>query len=121
MAGVALGTAVAAQLFNLAGSANNPAMALPFWWHMVLGGWAFGAFFLATDPTTSAFTQRGRWIYGLLIGALLVATRVLNPTYPDSTMLVILFMNVFAPLIDHFVVRANLRRRARQRQGHAHR
>jgi Na+-transporting NADH:ubiquinone oxidoreductase subunit B len=121
MVGVALGTAVAAQLFNLAGSANNPAMALPFWWHMVLGGWAFGAFFLATDPTTSAFTQRGRWIYGLLIGALLVATRVLNPTYPDSTMLVILFMNVFAPLIDHFVVRANLRRRARQRQGHAHR
>jgi Na+-transporting NADH:ubiquinone oxidoreductase subunit B len=111
MAGVALGTVVAAELMNLSGSATNPAFAIPFWWHMVLGGWAFGAFFLATDPTTSAFTNRGRWIYGFLIGALIVFTRVMNSAYPDSTMLVILFMNVFAPLIDHFVVRSHRRRR----------
>jgi Na+-transporting NADH:ubiquinone oxidoreductase subunit B len=114
MAGVALGTVLASQLLNLVDSPSNASFAIPFWWHMVLGGWAFGAFFLATDPTTSAFTERGRWIYGLLIGALIVFTRVLNTAYPDSTMLVILFMNVFAPLIDHFVAQANRRRRRRR-------
>jgi Na+-transporting NADH:ubiquinone oxidoreductase subunit B len=82
---------------------------------MGLGGWALGAFFLATDPTTSAYTNTGRWIYGFMIGALIVITRVMNPAYPDSTMLVILFMNVFAPTIDWFVARANERRRGRRR------
>lgn len=114
MAGVALGTIVVAQLLNGFGSPANPATAVPFWWHMVLGGWAFAAVFLATDPATSAFTNRGRWICGFLIGALIVATRVFNPAYPDSTMLVILFMNVFAPLTDHFVAQANLRRRRKR-------
>lgn len=117
MAAVALGTIVTAQLLNAVGSESNPAFAVPFWWHMVLGGWALGAFFLATDPTTSAYTNTGRWIYGFAIGALIVVTRAMNPAYPDSTMLVILFMNVFAPTIDWFVARANQRRRARR---HAH-
>jgi len=115
MAGVALGTIVAAQLFNLVGSATNPAFAVPFWWHMVLGGWAFGTVFMVTDPVTSSFTARGKWIYGFLVGALVVMIRVVNPAYPESMMLVILFMNVFAPLIDHYVVRANVRRRAKRR------
>ncbi len=114
MAAVALGTIVTAQLLNAVGSESNAAFAVPFWWHMVLGGWALGAFFLATDPTTSAYTNTGRWIYGFAIGALIVITRVMNPAYPDSTMLVILFMNVFAPTIDWFVARANQRRRARR-------
>lgn len=115
MAGVALGTIVAAQLFNLVGSATNPAFAIPFWWHMVLGGWAFGTVFMVTDPVTSSFTARGKWIFGFLIGVLVVVIRVVNPAYPESMMLVILFMNVFAPLIDHYVVRANVRRRTKRR------
>jgi len=115
MAGVALGTIVAAQLFNLIASSTNPAFGIPFWWHMVLGGWAFGTVFMVTDPVTSAFTARGKWIFGFLVGALVVVTRVTNPAYPESVMLVILFMNVFAPLIDHYVVQANIRRRAKRR------
>ena len=114
MAAVAIGTIVTAQLLNLIGSPSNPALSVPWWWHMVLGGWALGAFFMATDPTTSAYTNAGRWVYGLMIGALIVITRALNPTYPDSTMLVILFMNVFAPTIDWFVARVGLRRRMKR-------
>jgi Na+-transporting NADH:ubiquinone oxidoreductase subunit B len=115
MAGVALGTIVAAQLFNLVGSSTNPAFGIPFWWHMVLGGWAFATVFMVTDPVTSSFTSRGKWIFGFLVGTLAVVIRVTNPAYPESMMLVILFMNVFAPLIDHYVVQANIRRRAKRR------
>jgi Na+-transporting NADH:ubiquinone oxidoreductase subunit B len=115
MAGVALGTVAATQLFNFIGSSTNPAFAIPFWWHMVLGGWAFGTVFMVTDPVTSTFTATGKWIYGFAIGALVVLVRVVNPAYPESMMLVILFMNVFAPLIDYYVVRGNIRRRARRR------
>jgi Na+-transporting NADH:ubiquinone oxidoreductase subunit B len=104
-----------AQVFNLIGSGTNPAFAIPFWWHMVLGGWAFGTVFMVTDPVTSSFTATGKWIYGFAIGALVVLIRVVNPAYPESMMLVILFMNVFAPLIDYYVVRGNIRRRARRR------
>lgn len=114
VAGVVLGTVAAASLLNWIGSATNPMFALPFWWHMVLGGWAFGTVFMVTDPVTSAFTDRGKWIYGTLVGVLIVLVRVFNPAYTESVMLVILFMNVFAPLIDHFVVRANIRRRLRR-------
>ncbi|HET9701241.1 MAG TPA: NADH:ubiquinone reductase (Na(+)-transporting) subunit B [Burkholderiales bacterium] len=114
VAGVVLGTVAAATLLNWIGSDTNPMFALPFWWHMVLGGWAFGTVFMVTDPVTSAFTDRGKWIYGALVGALIVLVRVFNPAYTESVMLVILFMNVFAPLIDHFVVRANIRRRLRR-------
>ncbi|HEX9179221.1 MAG TPA: NADH:ubiquinone reductase (Na(+)-transporting) subunit B, partial [Burkholderiales bacterium] len=114
VAGVVLGTVAAASLLNGIGSDSNPMFALPFWWHMVLGGWAFGTVFMVTDPVTSAFTDRGKWIYGTLVGVLIVLVRVFNPAYTESVMLVILFMNVFAPLIDHFVIRANIRRRLRR-------
>jgi len=114
VAGVVLGTVLMAELLNHAGSSTNPMFAVPFWWHMVLGGWAFGTVFMVTDPVTSSWTDWGKWIYGTLTGALIVLVRVFNPAYPESVMLVILFMNVFAPLIDHYVVRANIRRRVRR-------
>ena len=115
MAGVALGTIVTATLFNLFGSPTNPYHGVPFWWHMVAGGWAFGTVFMATDPVTAPYSNAGRWIFAVSIGVLAVVTRIGNPAYPESMMLVILFMNVLAPLIDHGVVSANLRRRARRR------
>lgn len=111
MAGVALGTIAMALVFNAIGSATNPWFGVPFWWHMVLGGWAFGTVFMATDPVTSPFSETGKWVYGFLIGALVVLIRVVNPAYPESMMLVILFMNVMAPVIDYGFVRANVRRR----------
>jgi len=79
---------------------------------MAIGSWAFGTAFMATDPVSSAFTNRGKWIYGFFIGVLVILIRVVNPAYPEGMMLAILFMNMFAPLIDHFVVEANIRRRA---------
>lgn len=111
MLGVTIGTAAMATALNAIGSATNPYFALPFWWHMVLGGWMFGMVYMATDPVTAAHTNAGRWIYGVLIGVLAVLIRVVNPAYPEGMMLAILFMNVFAPLIDHVVVQANIRRR----------
>jgi Na+-transporting NADH:ubiquinone oxidoreductase subunit B len=115
MAGVVFGTIGMASLFNAIGSATNPYFAVPFWWHMVAGGWAFATVFMATDPVTAPFSNTGRWIYGLMIGALIVLIRVVNPAYPESVMLVILFMNVVAPFIDYLLVQANLRRRGRRR------
>lgn len=115
MVGVSLGTIAMASLLNLAGSASNPMFALPFWWHMVLGGWALGAVFMATDPVSSAFSATGKLFYGAGIGILVVLIRVVNPAYPEGMMLAILFMNMFAPLIDHFVVKANIRRRVARR------
>jgi Na+-transporting NADH:ubiquinone oxidoreductase subunit B len=112
MAGVALGTVVMAQVLNLVGSETNAMFGVPFWWHMVLGGWALGTVFMATDPVSSAFTDLGKWIYGALIGVLVVLIRVVNPAYPEGMMLAILFMNMFAPLIDHYVVKANIKRRS---------
>ncbi len=115
MAGVTLGTVLMAGLFNAIGSATNPYFAVPFWWHMVAGGWAFGMVFMATDPVTAPYTEAGRWIYGILIGAFVVLIRVVNPAYPESMMLVILFMNVIAPIIDYGSIKANIRRRERRR------
>jgi Na+-transporting NADH:ubiquinone oxidoreductase subunit B len=115
MAGVALGTIGMALVFNALASSAHPYFAIPFWWHMVLGGWAFGTAFMATDPVTSPFSDRGKWIYGLMIGALVVLVRTVNPAYPESMMLVILFMNVMAPLIDYPIVRANINRRLKRR------
>jgi len=116
MAGVALGTVAMSLLFNAVGSQTNYWFAMPFWWHMVLGGWAFGTAFMATDPVTAPFTDRGRWIYGFGIGALIVMIRVLNPAYPESVFLVILFMNVMSPLIDFVLLRGNIQRRKRRVQ-----
>ena len=83
----------------------------PAWWHLIIGGFAFGAVFMATDPVTSAQTNAGKYIFGLLTGALAVLIRVVNPAYPEGMMLSILFMNALAPLIDYYVVEANIRRR----------
>lgn len=115
MAAMTLGTALMASLLNAVGSATNPWFAVPFWWHMVLGGWAFAMVFMATDPVTSPFSNAGKWVYGLMIGALVVLIRVVNPAYPESVMLVILLMNVLAPVIDYGFVRANVRRRRARR------
>ena len=111
MVAVTLGTFLAATSLNAIGSSTNPYFDLPFWWHIVLGGWAFGTVFMATDPVSAAQTNAGRWIVGFLIGVLVVLIRVVNPAYPEGMMLAILFMNVFAPTVDYFVVRANIRRR----------
>ena len=112
MLGGLLGTIGMTLLLNLAGSETNAMMNMPFWWHMVLGGWAFGLVFMATDPVTAPYTDKGRFIYGLLIGILAILIRVVNPAYPEGMMLAILFMNVFSPLINHMAVSANIRRRA---------
>jgi Na+-transporting NADH:ubiquinone oxidoreductase subunit B len=111
MAGVTLGTIVMATILNLIGSDTNAFFGVPFWWHFVLGGWAFGMVFMATDPVSSAFTNQGKWYYGFGIGVLVVLVRVVNPAYPEGMMLAILFMNMFAPFIDHFFVQANIKRR----------
>ena len=118
MLGVTVGTFVMSWGLNLIGSDTNPMMNVPFHWHIVLGGWAFGMVFMATDPVSSAFTDTGRWIYGFMIGVLSILVRCVNPAYPEGMMLAILFMNMFAPLIDHYVVQANVKRR-RLRYGRA--
>jgi len=114
MLAMTFGTIAMALLFNGIGSSTNPWFGVPFWWHMVLGGWAFGMAFMATDPVTSPFSEKGKWIYGFMIGALVVLIRIVNPAYPESVMLVILFMNVMAPVIDYFLVKANITRRKRR-------
>jgi len=111
MFGVVIGTIAIAGFLNVVGSDSNPMFGVPWYWHAVLGGWAFGTVFMATDPVSSAFTNQGKFIYGGLIGVLVVLIRVVNPAYPEGMMLAILFMNMFAPLIDHFFVQANIRRR----------
>lgn len=103
-----------ATFFWLLGSDTNAAFALGPFWHVVMGGFAFGMIFMATDPVTAALTKPGQYIYGLLIGALVIVIRVLNPAYPEGTMLVILFGNCCAPLIDWFIVKANINRRLRR-------
>ena len=94
--------------------AVNEFMALPFWEHLCLGGFAFGAVFMATDPVSATQTERGKWIYGFLIGLLAILIRVLNPAYPEGVMLAILLMNVFAPLIDHYIIESNIRKRLKR-------
>lgn len=94
--------------------AVNPLMEIPFWQHLMLGGFAFGVVFMATDPVTASQTETGKWIYGFLVGVLALLVRVLNPAYPEGVMLAILFMNVFAPLIDHYVVQANIKKRLKR-------
>lgn len=111
MASAVIGTIGASMLLNAIGSETNLLLNVPFWWHMVLGGWAFGIVFMATDPVSGAQSNAGRWAYGFGIGVLAVFIRVLNPAFPEGVMLAILFMNVFAAFIDHFVVQANIRRR----------
>jgi Na+-transporting NADH:ubiquinone oxidoreductase subunit B len=112
VAGVFLGMLATSSLFNVIASDTNSMFAMPWHWHLVLGGFAFGMFFMATDPVSASFTEKGKWLYGLLIGAMVVMIRVVNPAFPEGMMLAILFANLFAPLFDHFVVQANIKRRA---------
>ena len=111
MLSVALGTFVTAWFLNVVGSNTNPAFAISPAWHFVLGGWAFGTVFMATDPVSAPASDPGRYMYGFLIGVLVVLIRVVNPAYPEGMMLSILFMNLFAPVLDYFVVRSNVKRR----------
>lgn len=101
-------------LLNWIGSDTNPMFAMPWYWHLVLGGYAFGLAFMVTEPVSGAHTNLGRYFYGALIGFMVVMIRVVNPAFPEGMMLAILFGNVFAPLIDYFVVQANIKRRARR-------
>lgn len=111
MLSVALGTFATATLLNTLGSDSNPFFSVPPVWHFVMGGWAFGTVFMATEPVSAPSSPRGHVVYGLLIGVLVVLIRVVNPAYPEGMMLAILFMNLFAPLIDYFVIQANIKRR----------
>ncbi|MGY4677698.1 NADH:ubiquinone reductase (Na(+)-transporting) subunit B [Pasteurella sp. P03HT] len=111
IAGVMIGMVAVSTLFNFIGSETNPLFAMPWYWHLVLGGFALGMFFMATDPVSAAFTNKGKWWYGILIGAMAVLIRVVNPAYPEGMMLAILFANLFAPVFDYLVVQANIKRR----------
>ncbi|MBQ0742304.1 MAG: NADH:ubiquinone reductase (Na(+)-transporting) subunit B [Pseudomonas sp.] len=111
VAGVMLGMIAMSLLFNTIGSDTNPMFAMPWYWHMVVGGFAFGMIFMATDPVSASMTNQGKWIFGALIGVMVLLIRVVNPAFPEGMMLAILFANLFAPLIDHFVVQANIKRR----------
>lgn len=111
MAGVMLGMIATSLLFNFIGSDTNPMFAMPFWWHLVLGGFAFGMVYMATDPVSASMTNTGKWYFGGLIGLMVVLIRVVNPAFPEGMMLAILFANLFAPLIDYTVVQANVKRR----------
>ena len=114
IAGCVVGTVATSLLFNVIGSDTNPMFALPWYWHIVIGGYAFGLVYMVTEPVSAAMTNTGRWWYGGLIGVMCVLIRVVNPAFPEGMMLAILFGNVFAPLIDYCVVQANIRRRRRR-------
>lgn len=113
MLSVFVGGAFMALVFNLAGP-DTASAHMPWYEHLALGGFAFGAVFMATDPVTSARTETGKYIYGFLVGVMAIVIRVLNPGYPEGMMLAILLMNVFAPLIDYYVVEANINRRLKR-------
>jgi len=117
--GVFFGMMATATLFNLIGSDTNPMFGMTWWWHLVVGGFAFGMLFMATDPVSASMTNTGRFYYGCLIGFMTVLIRVVNPAFPEGIMLAILFSNIFAPMIDYVVVRANVKRRERRLQGGA--
>ncbi len=114
LAGVLLGAVVTALLFSAGTNETASIFALPWAWHLVLGSFAFGAVYLATDPFTAASTNRGRWIYGLLVGVLAIGIRVAGPAHSEGTVFAILLGNIFAPTIDYAVMWANIRRRARR-------
>lgn len=114
MAAVLVGVVATSFMFNAIGSDTNPLFAMPFYWHLTLGGLAFGLVFMATDPVSAAMTNTGKWVFGILIGFMVVVIRVANPAFPEGMMLAILFGNLCAPLIDYFVLQANIRRRQRR-------
>lgn len=109
--GGVVGSLAIALLFNSMGSETNALLNVPFHWHVVLGGWAFGLVFMATDPVSAPYSNRGRFIYGFFIGVFALLIRVVNPAYPEGMMLAILFMNMFSPLLDWMAKRSNIKRR----------
>ncbi|TEW47658.1 NADH:ubiquinone reductase (Na(+)-transporting) subunit B [Psychromonas algicola] len=111
ISGVMLGMIATSLLFNVIGSDTNHMFQLPWYWHLVMGGFAFGMIFMATDPVSASFTNKAKWYYGGLIGLMVVLIRVVNPAFPEGMMLAILFANLFAPLFDYFVVQGNIKRR----------
>jgi Na+-transporting NADH:ubiquinone oxidoreductase subunit B len=111
MASTLIGALLCACYFYLQGSTVNPLYGIPPHWHLVVGGFAFGLVFMATDPVSAAHTPVGQWLYGIMIGVLAIMIRVANPAYPEGIMLAILLGNVFAPLFDYFVIQANIKRR----------
>ncbi|MEM9224460.1 MAG: NADH:ubiquinone reductase (Na(+)-transporting) subunit B [Pseudomonadota bacterium] len=112
--GCLVGMIAFSTLLNVIGSQTNPMFAMPWYWHLVVGGYAFGLAFMVTEPVSASHTNVGRYIYGALIGVMVVMIRVINPAFPEGMMLAILFGNVFAPLIDYFVVQANIKRRMKR-------
>ncbi|MFT5757152.1 MAG: Na+-transporting NADH:ubiquinone oxidoreductase subunit B [Alteromonadaceae bacterium] len=109
--GVFGGMVITAMLFNAIGSDTNNMFAMPWYWHLVTGGFAFGMMFMATDPVSASFTNTGKYWFGALVGVMVVLVRVVNPAFPEGMMLAILFANLFAPLFDYFVVQGNIKRR----------
>ena len=109
--GVLVGIIGTSLFFNLIGSDTNPMFNLPWYWHFVIGGVAFGTIFMATDPISSSMTNEGRIWFGVLVGLMAIMIRVVNPAYPEGIMLAILFANIFAPTIDYFVTQRNVKRR----------
>ncbi|MCL1048032.1 NADH:ubiquinone reductase (Na(+)-transporting) subunit B [Shewanella abyssi] len=114
VAGVLAGMIVTATLFNIIGSAKNELFAMPWTWHLVTGGFAIAMMFMATDPVTTSYTRKGKVAYGLLIGFLTVLIRVVNPKMPEGIMLAILFANLWAPIFDYLVAKANIKRRLKR-------
>jgi len=114
MGGVLIGMIATSVMFNIIGSETNPMFAFTFYCHLTVGGFAFGMVYMATDPVGAAMTDTGRWIFGALIGVMVVLVRVVNPAFPEGMMLSILFANMFAPVIDYFVVQANIKRRMKR-------
>jgi Na+-transporting NADH:ubiquinone oxidoreductase subunit B len=111
MLSVLVGMVGTSLFFNVIGSSTNPMFQVSPLWQLVTGGFAFGTVYMATDPVSAAMTENGKYIYGLLIGILVVLIRVVNPAFPEGMMLAILFMNVFAPIIDRIFINANIKRR----------
>ena len=110
-----IGASLVGILFNLWGA--NSLMSFEWYNHLLVGGFAFGIVFMATDPVSAAQTTKGKWIYGFLVGVFCILIRVFNPAYPEGVMLAILLMNVFAPLIDHYVIESNVSMRRKRWQG----
>ncbi|MCK5874464.1 MAG: NADH:ubiquinone reductase (Na(+)-transporting) subunit B [Alcanivoracaceae bacterium] len=117
MLGVFLGMVAMSAVFNAIGSSSNAMFAMPWYWHLTIGGFAFGMVFMATDPVSAAMTNTGKLVFGALIGVMTVLIRVVNPAFPEGIMLAILFSNLCAPMIDYFVVKANMNRRLRRTGG----
>ena len=117
MLGSCVGLVGSVLLFNALGPADDPVFAVPWTWHMVTGGWAFGTVFLATDPVAAANTNPGRWGFGILVGVLTIVVRVTNPSYYEGVIFAILLASIFSPLFDYVVVERNIKRRVRRLEG----